>query len=514
MKVRRTYFNALVVRSESVRNIIRERRMLEHVNHPFICNLRYSFQDIEYMYLVVDLMSGGDLRFHISRKTFTEEAVRFWIAELGCALRYIHGQGIIHRDVKPDNVLLDADGHVHLTDFNVASDIVPGRTLTSKSGTLAYLAPEVYAGQGYDKRADWWSLGVLFYECIYNKRPFEGNSENALSNVIKAANPKYPITQPPVSLLCLYAIKDALTADPNKRLGRTWESFIYQDFFKAIDFEALERKEIEPVFIPSSEKTNFDATYDLEELLLEEAPLEARARRQKPRERLKDDATEKEIREDELYKMIETDFRPFDYTVAAYKKITEAQNEEGQPGQPSAAKTNGLPDAQQPQALTTNEASPLPQAAIGSNGYQAGPGQPIVPSGSTDAHMMPHHHGKGTHNNKDRKGIAVRPPAMQPYPNSYTNSKPGKGGPKGIFVESPTGGVQVTLEGGGSWSDLARQDATLPADAAGAVQEGGKIEASSGGVFGFLSRKKGRGGSPKPKERGVLGKEGARVVIG
>lgn len=68
-------------------------------------------------YLVVDLMTGGDLRFHISRKTFTEEAVRFWIAELGCALRYVHAQGIIHRDVKPDNVLLDADGHVHLTDF-------------------------------------------------------------------------------------------------------------------------------------------------------------------------------------------------------------------------------------------------------------------------------------------------------------------------------------------------------------------------------------------------------------
>lgn len=69
-------------------------------------------------------MSGGDLRFHISRKTFTEEAVRFWIAELGCALRYIHEQNIIHRDVKPDNVLLDADGHVHLTDF-VGSTLLP-----------------------------------------------------------------------------------------------------------------------------------------------------------------------------------------------------------------------------------------------------------------------------------------------------------------------------------------------------------------------------------------------------
>lgn len=82
------------------------------------------------------------------------------------------------------------------------------------------------------------------------------------------------------------------------------------------------------------------------------------------------------------------------------------------------------------------------------------------------------------------------------------------------MVGSPTGGVQVTLDGAGSWSDLARQDATLPADAAGANNDDGNGGAGSGGVFGFLSRKKGRGNSPKPKERGVLGKEGARQVIG
>ena len=100
----------------------------------------------------------------------------------------------------------------------------------------------------------------------------------------------------------------------------TFESFSDNPFFRPIDFEALERKELEPVFVPSSEKTNFDATYDLEELLLEEAPLEARARRQKPREQLKDDASEKQIREDELYRLIENQFLPFDYTKAAYER--------------------------------------------------------------------------------------------------------------------------------------------------------------------------------------------------
>jgi hypothetical protein len=136
------------------------------------------------------------------------------------------------------------------------------------------------------------------------------------------ASPRWPVTNPPVSTRCMDAIRKLLTPDTSKRLGAAgFRTFTEHPFFTEIDFEALERKEIPPVFVPSSEKTNFDATYDLEELLLEEAPLEARARRQKPRERLKDDATAQEIREEELHKMIETLFEPFDYTTVAYDKL-------------------------------------------------------------------------------------------------------------------------------------------------------------------------------------------------
>ncbi|KAI1175946.1 kinase-like domain-containing protein [Nemania sp. FL0916] len=470
-----------VVRSESVRNIIRERRMLEHVNHPFICNLRYSFQDIEYMYLVVDLMSGGDLRFHISRRAFTEDAVRFWIAELACALRYVHRQGIIHRDVKPDNVLLDADGHVHLTDFNVASDIIPGKMLTSKSGTLAYLAPEVYGGRGYDTRADWWSLGVLFYECIYNKRPFEGNSETSLTNVILHANAKFPNTQPPVSHDCVQVMKRALEPNPDVRLGHTWKTFTEDPFFAMIDFDKLEAKQIEPVFVPSPDKTNFDATYDLEELLLEEAPLEARARRQKPREKLKEGATDKEVREEELYRTIERDFISFDYTVAAYKKITASQGDGTNPALPLELPNNI------PQALTTNDARAAPAPTNGNH-------QP-----SSDPRSRSHAHG----GRLLRTSSGPQPQLSQHMPPNY------KGSHQSGAVQSPGGGVSVTLEGTGSWSDLARRDKTLPTDANTVHQE--KPAGTTNFMINFFKKEKNT--SPKPKERGVLGKEGARQII-
>ncbi|KAH1447503.1 hypothetical protein KXV89_003694 [Aspergillus fumigatus] len=493
-----------VVRSESVRNIIRERRMLEHLNHPFLCNLRYSFQDIEYIYIVVDLMNGGDLRFHISRKCFTEEAVRFWMAELGCALRYIHSQGIIHRDVKPDNVLLDSEGHVHLADFNVASDFRPGKPLTSKSGTLAYLAPEVYEGGGYYCEVDWWSLGVTFYECIYNKRPFEGRSQDVLSENIKKAQPKYYVTNPAVSVPCLRAMAALLEKDRSKRIGATgFDTFTSHMFFAEIDFVALERKEVPPVFRPSSDKTNFDATYDLEELLLEEAPLEARARRQKPRAELREDATAKEIREDELHRLIETMFEPFDYTTVTYQgnaaeAIAASKNPEDclPPTTSSAhARHYSQPDTSRnsPTSRTEGCAGHLTQPDNTSHG---------------EAHDSPD-------NTANAQPPSAPPPPPPPAPSpsfSRPLPPPGPNRPRGATRKtSKGGGVQMVLEEGGSWSELADHSSTLPAEGYDNASVKGK--SSNSGMLAFLSRKKGRDRSPKPQEPGVLGKEGARQII-
>ncbi|KAF2796214.1 kinase-like protein [Melanomma pulvis-pyrius CBS 109.77] len=506
-----------VVRSESVRNIIRERRMLEHLNHPFLCNLRYSFQDIEYLYIVVDLMNGGDLRFHISRKTFTEDAVRFWIAQLGCAVRYIHQQGIVHRDIKPDNVLLDSEGHVHLADFNVASDFTPHKPLTSKSGTLAYLAPEVYEGKGYSCEVDWWSLGVLFYECIYNKRPFEASSHDSLAQKISKGEPTFPVTNPPVTMPCLHAISSLLEKDRKKRIGAIgFETFLDNPFFRPLDFVALERKEIDPVFIPSSDKTNFDATYDLEELLLEEAPLEARARRQKPREALKDDATDQEIRAEELHKMIETLFEPFNYTTVA-----EAR--------PAAAIVVADPnDSTGSRASNTSNSTHTPTS---SSAPQDPWGRPISNSKSSqDGELRPTRSTTNprstTHSPNGSPPLAAAAlvprqastgsPASQRseradyFPADGSNATPSFSRPMNNRQRGPQrstsmgGGVQVVLNETGSWSDMANQSSVL-------VQAPGAEKPS--GMLGFLSRKKGRDRSPKAKERGVLGKEGARVII-
>ena len=121
-----------------------------------------------------------------------EEAVRFWVAELAEALDYLRKRRIAHRDLKPDNILLDSRGHAHLTDFNVAIHYSERRLHTSVAGSMAYMAPEVVGRKGYTWSVDWWSLGVVAWELMFNKRPFDGRTAEKMTNSILKDPLKFP----------------------------------------------------------------------------------------------------------------------------------------------------------------------------------------------------------------------------------------------------------------------------------------------------------------------------------
>ncbi|KAF9162772.1 hypothetical protein BGX20_001602 [Mortierella sp. AD010] len=284
-----------VIKMEAVRNILRERQILESVDHTFVVNMRFAFQDDEYMYMCMDLMMGGDLRFHMNRRNFAEDVVRFWIAETSSAVAYLHTLGIVHRDIKPDNILLDERGHAHITDFNISCKLTPEKPfLTSQSGTVAYMAPEVFKGTGYGTSVDWWALGVIFYECIYNQRPFLTENIGELKRAITNQTIEYPHKET-ISQECVSMIQGLLIRDPAERLGVRGVGGIdeikLQPFFRVAANQAgmspdqwwhmLETKQLTPKFQPPAEAANFDATYDLEELLLDEDPLSYRSTRER-----------------------------------------------------------------------------------------------------------------------------------------------------------------------------------------------------------------------------------------
>ena len=145
------------------------------VNHPFVVKLHYAFQSSENLYFVTDFLNGGELFFHLCNEIrFAEDRARFYAAEMVLALEHLHSNGIIYRDLKPENVLLDSEGHLKLTDFGLSKvkQPVDGQTNTF-CGTPEYLAPEVIKANGHSFAVDWWSLGMLLYEMISGINPFK-----------------------------------------------------------------------------------------------------------------------------------------------------------------------------------------------------------------------------------------------------------------------------------------------------------------------------------------------------
>ncbi|XP_026433978.1 serine/threonine-protein kinase AtPK1/AtPK6-like [Papaver somniferum] len=252
-----------IIKKNHVDYMRAERDILTKVDHPFIVQLRYSFQTKSKLYLILDFINGGHLFFHLYRQgIFSEDQARVYTAEIVSAVSHLHERGIVHRDLKPENILMDSDGHVMLTDFGMAKEIDESSRSNSMCGTTEYMAPEILQSKGHNKDADWWSVGVLLYEMLTGQPPYTHANRQKLQQKIIKEKFKLPpfLTSEAHSLL-----KALLQKEPERRLGSGptgADEIKKHKWFKSVNWKKLDEREFKPKFKPDVSGTDCTANFD------------------------------------------------------------------------------------------------------------------------------------------------------------------------------------------------------------------------------------------------------------
>uniref|UniRef100_A0A8C1QRK1 Protein kinase C n=2 Tax=Cyprinus carpio TaxID=7962 RepID=A0A8C1QRK1_CYPCA len=253
----------VVLMDDDVECTMVEKRVLALAwENPFLTHTYSTFQTKEHLFFVMEYLNGGDLMFHIQENgRFDLYRSTFYAAEIVCGLQFLHSKGIIYRDIKLDNVMLDGEGHVKIADFGMCKENVFGdNRATTFCGTPDYIAPEILLGQQYSFSVDWWSLGVLVYEMLIGQSPFHGDDEDELFESIRMDTPHYPrwITVDTRDML-----ERLFERDPSRRLGVVGNIRGHL-FFKTVNWSALERREVEPPFKPKVKGPNDCSNFDRE----------------------------------------------------------------------------------------------------------------------------------------------------------------------------------------------------------------------------------------------------------
>ena len=214
---------AKILDTHSEISVKAERDLLSKMFHPFIINMQYAFQDRDYLYLVLDLLLGGDLRFHLCiNKKFTEEQSKFIISCILLSLEYVHSNNIIHRDIKPENLVFDKNGYLKLTDFGIAKKYKKNiDNSTENSGTPGYMAPEVLSNLNHNFCVDYYALGIIAYELMFKKRPYNGRNRREIKEQIMSQQVQINFKNIPQGWSEESAdfINKLIIRKPNRRLG-------------------------------------------------------------------------------------------------------------------------------------------------------------------------------------------------------------------------------------------------------------------------------------------------------
>lgn len=242
----------LVIAKDEVAHTVTESRVLQSSRHPFLTALQYAFQTSDRLCFVMEYANGGELFFHLSReRVFPEPRARFYGAEIVSALEYLHSRDVVYRDIKLENLMLDKDGHIKITDFGLCKEgVTDGTPMRTFCGTPEYLAPEVLEDNDYGRAVDWWGLGVVMYEMLCGRLPFYSADHERLFELILLQELRFPKSLGPESRSLLAGL---LRKDPKQRLGGgpgDAHEVMQHRFFAGIDWLDVVQRKLVPPFRP------------------------------------------------------------------------------------------------------------------------------------------------------------------------------------------------------------------------------------------------------------------------